>query len=182
MIFSHEYKDGLFSERLQTRFLSSDDIAVWTEFFLDKDAMTVFAPFEQETPEDIAEYWIKNQQRRYREQLFGLQALIERSSGKLVGQCGLLVQEIDGNTEVEVGYHIIRKYWGNGYAPEAARLFINYAFDDHVTDSVVSIINTDNFRSQRVAEKNGLVPEKQTNWRGKGVFVYRIMKENWTKV
>jgi RimJ/RimL family protein N-acetyltransferase len=85
-----------------------------------------------------------------------------------------MVQEVDGVNEIEVGYHIFKKYWGLGYAPEAAKLFIDYAFQNELTDSVISIIDIRNIKSQRVAEKNGLKREKQTIWSGLEVHIYRI--------
>jgi len=75
---------------------------------------------------------------------------------------------------VEVGYHIFKKYWGQGYAPEAAIAFINYGFENKLAPSVVSIIDVRNIQSQRVAQKNGLKQDKQTKWADLDVFIYRI--------
>jgi RimJ/RimL family protein N-acetyltransferase len=103
-----------------------------------------------------------------------MQALIHRQTGAFIGQCGLLAQEVDGVQELEVGYHIFYKYWGQGYAPEAAKGFLQHAFENKLADSLISIIDVRNLKSQRVAEKNGLVREKQTRWSELDVFVYRI--------
>jgi RimJ/RimL family protein N-acetyltransferase len=100
--------------------------------------------------------------------------LIDKETNALIGQCGLLLQEVDGIRELEVGYHIIKKYWGKGYAPEAARLFLDFAVEHDLADSVISIIDIRNTKSMRVAEKNGLHRDKQTRWLDKDVFIYRI--------
>jgi RimJ/RimL family protein N-acetyltransferase len=113
---------------------------------------------------------------RYAKNLFGLQALIDKRTNEFIGQCGLLLQEVDGRQEVEVGYHILRKHWGKGYAPEAARLFIDFAFEKNLSNSVISIINSKNIKSQRVAQKNGLIKENQTSWRNMDVFIYRVQR------
>ena len=89
------------------------------------------------------------------------------------------MQEVDRETEIEVGYHIFKRFWGQGFAPEAAKLFIDYAFKNNLSNSIISIININNIRSQQVAEKNGLVREKQTNWLDLNVYIYRIKKEDW---
>jgi RimJ/RimL family protein N-acetyltransferase len=94
----------------------------------------------------------------------------------MVGQCGILAQVVDDIPELEVGYHILPQYWGKGYAPEAAKFFINYAFENNLADSIISVIDVGNIKSQRVAEKNGLYREKQTVQMGDDVFVYRILK------
>ncbi len=120
---------------------------------------------------------IETQLARYAENRFGLQALVNKSTNEFIGLCGLLAQEVDGINEIEVGYHILKKQWEQAYATEAAKLFIDYAFEHHLTLSVVSVIDVDNFKSQRVAEKNGLKIDKQTKWIGdEDVFIYRISK------
>lgn len=123
--------------------------------------------------EQRAIVWIERQINRYKEQKYGLQALMLNDTNEFVGQCGLLLQEVDGVLEVEVGYHILKEYRNRGYASEAAMLFADYALYNRMTASVVSVIHRKNFRSQRVAEKNGLKNEKTTFWNGKEVFIYR---------
>ena len=87
----------------------------------------------------------------------------------------MLTQEVDNIIEIEVGYHIFKKYWGKGFAPEAAKLFIDYAFENDLTNSVISVIDVGNIKSQKVAEKNGLTREKQTKYSdGEDVYIYRI--------
>jgi RimJ/RimL family protein N-acetyltransferase len=136
----------------------------------------LFPDYGLKTELERAEQWIKWQLDRYKNKRFGLQALIDKKTNNFIGQCGLLVQEIDGITEVEVGYHIFKKYWGQGFAPEAAKLFIDYAFNNNLASSVISIIHTKNTKSQRVADKNCLEREKETKWRDIDVYVYRIKK------
>ena len=173
------YQDQLESTRLITRFLTSEDILIWTEFFKDQDAVRLFPTFGLTSNEDRAEHWINKQLTRYNENSFGLQAIIGKKTNEFIGQCGILKQELDGKTEIEVGYHVFKKYWGQGYAPEAAKLFIDYAFKNDLTNSVISIIDIRNIKSQNVANKNGLKKEKQTKWSDLDVFIYRIDKENW---
>jgi [ribosomal protein S5]-alanine N-acetyltransferase len=170
------YSSQLESSRIICRKLTEDDISVWSEFFADPEAIEFFTEFESKPYLESATIWIGKQLTRYAENRYGLLALIEKKSGNLVGLCGLLTQEVDGKPELEVGYHVLKKYWGNGFAPEAAKLFIDYAFRNNITDSVISIIDTGNLKSQRVAEKNGLVREKQVTWRELEVYIYRIKK------
>lgn len=171
------YGDNLTSERLRTRFLTKGDLPYWADFFKDKEAIALFPPMEG-SAEQKAEAWINRILQRYMDKRFGLQAIFEKETNTFIGQCGLLLQEVDGTTEVEVGYHILKKYWGKGYAPEAAKLFIDYAFKNELASSVISIIDKRNTKSQRVADKNGLLLEKETKWSGIDVYIYRIYKKN----
>ena len=173
-IEKYTYRDGLESQRLGTRFLKPEDATSWQEFMNDPRATEFFpASF---FPEDIApaSFWIDSQLARYSSKRFGLQALVKKDTGEFVGQCGLLLQEVDGLQELEVGYHILPRYWGKGYAPEAAKLFIHHVFEQQLSDSVISIIDARNIKSQRVAEKNKLILDKKTNWRSIEAFIYRI--------
>jgi len=169
----YKYEDGLSTERLYTRFLVEDDHIEWAKFFEDEETMQYFPSFVTSNKEKINP-WVEKQIIRYKEKRYGLQALINKQTNEFIGQCGLLLQEIDGKQEVEVGYHIFKKYWGQGYAPEAAKAFINYGFENKLAPSIISIIDVRNMQSQRVADKNGLRRDKQTKWADLDVFVYRI--------
>ncbi len=176
---NYTYQDLLRSPRLQTRFLTQDDIVIWTDFFKDEEAIEFMPTYGLTTNEERATRWIEKQFNRYATNRMGLQALMDKKSNTFIGQAGLLVQEVDGLIELEVGYHVFKKYWGQGYAPEAARLFLNHAFENNLSESVISIIDTRNVNSQRVADKNGLRREKQTTWSDLNVYIYRIDKTNW---
>jgi RimJ/RimL family protein N-acetyltransferase len=87
----------------------------------------------------------------------------------------LLIQEVDGQNEIEVGYHIFPGYWGQGYVTEAAAGFIEFAFNHAQANSIISIIDIENIASIRVAEKNGMRLVAQTTWvNDELVGVYRI--------
>jgi len=173
------YWDGLQTDRLFTRFLTIGDIPAWTDFFKDKEAIEFLSTFGYNSNEEMSRFWIEKQINRYKENRFGLQALIHKQTQAFIGQCGLITQAIDGKTEMEIGYHVFKKYWGQGFATEAAKCFIDYAFTNNLAPSIISIIDINNIKSQRVAGKNGLVKERQTRWAHHDVFVYRIYKENW---
>ncbi len=171
------YQDKLESERLITRFLTIDDVDLWSKFYTDKEAVEFFPSFGLTSYIDRARHMIEKQLDRYARSRFGHQALIDKKTNHFIGVCGLLTQEVDAVSEVEVGYHIFKKYWGQGYATEAAKLFINYAFDNNLTTSVISVIDIDNIKSQKVALKNGLIKEKQTKYSDhEDVYIYRISK------
>lgn len=94
---AYKYEDHLLTERLITRFLTPEDIRVWTHFFKDQDATAFFPNLEFNTDEEKARWWVERQLTRYRESRFGLQALVHKHTKEFIGQCGLLTQEVDGS-------------------------------------------------------------------------------------
>jgi RimJ/RimL family protein N-acetyltransferase len=104
-------------------------------------------------------------------------ALIFRPDEKLIGYCGFFLQTVDGVEELEIGYRLDPSYWGRGIATEAARAVRDHAFDDLQLSHVISLIHPENVASRRVAEKNGMIPEKETVFRGFPTIVFGINRE-----
>ena len=74
------------------------------------------------------EQWIARNLRRYQENGHGFWAMVLKSNGELIGDCGLTVQDVDGQNEIEIGYHVRRDLWGQGLATEAARACRDFGF------------------------------------------------------
>ncbi len=176
------YTDKLESNRLTTRFLTMEDIPVWAEFFRNPDTNALHKPTEL-TAEEQSEQWMQFALKRYAENRLGLQALILKDTGAFIGQCGLLAQVANGKPVTEIGYHLLRPYWGRGYAVEAAALFRDYGFTNNFDDSLVSLILPENNRSQQVALRNGMkLHDPDAEFRGEHYQMYRIVREEWEQL
>jgi RimJ/RimL family protein N-acetyltransferase len=114
---------------------------------------------------DFVKQGIAKNIERYAKYGYGLFGVVLRESGELIGDCGLVWQDLESGPELEVGYHFRREYWGNGYAPEAAKACIEFAFEHAKVDHVMSLILPENVASQRVAEKNGLRISRRILWK-----------------
>lgn len=181
MSFNYLYPNEFESERLTTRRITINDKDIWTKFLADPDCVKYFPTVGDITPEARSQMWIDRQLDRYNNEKYGLVWLIDKSTNEYIGQCGLLLQIVDGVRELEVGYHLFKTHWGKGYATEAATMFKNFAFENNLTDSIISLIHIDNIPSQRVAERHGLKRDKQTKWFDLDMFVYRQTKIEWKK-
>jgi RimJ/RimL family protein N-acetyltransferase len=118
------------------------------------------------------EFWIEKNMERCRHNGHGLWAMLLKQSGELIGDCGCVLQEVEGRNEVEVVYRVRRDLWGKGYATEAARSCMQYAFSVLGVERIISMVRPENVQSRRVAEKNGLICEKIVFWRGYDHCVY----------
>jgi len=168
------------TSRLNIRKLSMDDATYWMEYF-ESPQVLEFMGFKA-GDKQACKTWIEKQLKRYEAHEYdGLRALINKETGEMVGQCGFLIQQVDDEEVLEIGYHLIQRFWKKGYATEAAKAFKEYAFNNNLTDSLVSIIHIDNINSQQVAERNGMKRDRQTTFKDTPVFVYMIDKADWLK-
>jgi RimJ/RimL family protein N-acetyltransferase len=120
------------------------------------------------------EEWIARNLRRYAKDGHGLWAMVLKTTGELIGDCGLTVQPVDGTDEIEIGYHVRRDCWGQGLATEAARACRDYGFAQLPVDRIISLIRPENQPSRRVAEKNGMTIWKEVIRKGIPHVVYKI--------
>ncbi|APA65104.1 GNAT family N-acetyltransferase [Maribacter sp. 1_2014MBL_MicDiv] len=111
---------------------------------------------------------------RYKANLGGLNALFLKGTNTLVGLCGVLLQQVDGEQEFEIGYSILPEYWRKGFAFEAAEKCKHIAFEKKWTNSLISIIQVDNIPSQKTALKNGMFIDFTTTYHNNTVHIYRI--------
>ena len=105
---------------------------------------------------------------------FGLWAVVHKDDNKLIGYCGLIAQQIDGQQESEIGYRLDPSYWGRGLATEAARATRDHAFGHLGLTRLISIIEAENVASVRVAEKNGMRHEKDSIYCDLPVRIYSV--------
>lgn len=108
---------------------------------------------------------------------FGIWALEEKATGKLMGWCGL--QHLDKTPEVEVAYLLDSPYWRQGYATEAARAALRYGFENLNLDRIVAITRSENVGSYRVMEKLGMRYERDAHFYGVDVIYYAIKREEF---
>jgi RimJ/RimL family protein N-acetyltransferase len=108
---------------------------------------------------------------------YGLWAVEERSSGELVGRVGFWNPE--GWPGFELGWMLRRSLWGRGYATEAARAALHFAFTQLRQPQVISLIRPDNSASIRVAVRLGERLVGPIELMGKPALVYRITREEW---
>ena len=172
MTIPSDYLELHQTERLVMRPLGEEHILPWVDYLRDERAMRYFPDYIRLEAETQAPAWIQRHQDRYASNRFGFLAL-HLPDGTFVGQCGLLLQEVDGEVLLEIGYHLFPAHWGKGYATEAATYFKEYARKHKLSPFVVSLIHPDNTPSQAVAKRNGMTPWKESAWQDLRVIVFR---------
>jgi RimJ/RimL family protein N-acetyltransferase len=122
---------------------------------------------------DVEEF-IQRQLTRYLTDGYGLWAVTLKTTGQVIGDCGLARQLVNDIEEVEVGYHINRSFQKQGYATEAALGCMKLAFDQLGFSRLISMIRPENVPSRRVAEKNRMTIEGELFWQGYVHLLYSL--------
>lgn len=104
--------------------------------------------------------WIDWNQKNYAEHGHGLW-IIETIAGEFVGDCGLTWQDVNGTRRLEVGYHVLPRWQGQGLATEAAAACRDFARDRLGAEELIAIVHPENHASTRVAAKLGMHRENE---------------------
>jgi ribosomal-protein-alanine N-acetyltransferase len=161
------------TSRLILRKFNENDVDSILGFRGDPEVMR-FSVRGPETREDIQTRYLPSCLRRYSRDGLGQWAVVRKSDGMCVGECGICTQEVDGEREFEIGYRMRRDCWGNGLATEAARACRDYGFNQAGLRRLISIIESENAASIRVAEKMGMTLEKRASFHEIPVLIYRV--------
>ena len=122
------------------------------------------------------EQWIVRNRERYKNDGVGLWAMLLKSTGALIGDCGITRQEVECEHLYEIGYHLRRDLWGQGLATEAAVACRDWGFQHLKADRLISLIRPENLPSRRVAERNGMTIWKEIDWHGLPHLVYSVAR------
>jgi ribosomal-protein-alanine N-acetyltransferase len=172
--------DGEETERLKFRLLKKEDFDDWAPLFRVEKVAEFLAMDPSLSANQLCESWFEKVFYRYENDLGGMNVLIDKETGRMVGQCGLLVQTIEEMQRLEIGYSILPEFWGKGFASEAAQKCKNFAFENDFWDSLISMIHVNNIGSEKVARRNGMSLEKTLgNYKGCPANIFRIDKEKW---
>lgn len=142
--------------RVLLRAWQESDLAPWTALNADSENLKYF-PRTYSPEESLASYV------RLRDLLanndLGLWAAEERSSGEFMGFVGLAKQEIPGVAFMpchEIGWRLDKKFWGHGYATEAAKVVLDYGLSEGGLKEIYSYTALQNIPSINVMKKIGL--------------------------
>ncbi len=161
------------TDRLILReFMLSDDKAM---FELDSDP-EVHRYLGNKPVTDIAQSReiIDRVRKQYIDNGIGRWAMIEKKSGEFVGWCGLKLntETINGHTNFyDLGYRLIKRYWGSGYATEAALAVLEYGFLEMQLPVIYGMAATDNAASNQILKKLGFVFVE--------TYTYQDILHNW---
>lgn len=111
-------------------------------------------------------------------------ALVLQTEGRLIGNCGIRKRHPDA-TKADIGYELNSRYWGQGYATEAARAMLAFGFQTLELHRIWADCVVENVASAHVLEKIGMQREgrlRERKWmkdRWWDMLVYAILEQEW---
>ncbi len=155
---------NLQTERLLLRRWQESDFEPFAALNADPEVMRHFP--KTLSPEETRAL-IQRIENRFEEDSFGLWAVEVCDNGEFIGFVGLWRPTFEAHFTpcVEIGWRLARHSWGNGFAPEAAREVLKFAFDNIGLDEIVAMTAVPNKNSMRVMEKIGMIRDPRDNFK-----------------
>nr|WP_113886288.1 GNAT family N-acetyltransferase [Clostridium butyricum]AXB85006.1 GNAT family N-acetyltransferase [Clostridium butyricum] len=165
------------TNRLILREYTLDDFDNLYEIVSDPENMRHYPkPFDEERTRDWIEWNLEN----YKNYGFGLWVVTLKETGEFIGDCGISIQNIDGELLPEIGYHIHKKYWRRGFGSEAARAVRDWAFENTDYNCIYSYMKYTNVGSYSTAIANGMRKVKEyQDEKNKISYAYAITRDEW---
>lgn len=123
--------------------------------------------------------WVRKQ---YRENGIGRWAIVEKESNQFVGWTGLkyVKETVNNHTNFyDVGYRLIKKFWGKGYATESGFASLQYGFEQLKLKEIYAAADVNNLASRNVLEKLRLKQLEKFEYYGRPHLWYKIGQEGF---
>jgi RimJ/RimL family protein N-acetyltransferase len=142
------------TERLILRPFTLDDAEAWLPLISLPEVIRYTGDVPATSVDEAREILRTRPLRDYAVHGYGRMAVIEKSSGRLVGFSGL--KYLEDLREVDIGYRFLPDCWGKGYATESAGVLMEQGRREHGFQRIVGMAHPDNAGSIHVLEKLGL--------------------------
>ena len=111
----------------------------------------------------------------------GLWMFKDKENSEFVGRGGIRKVEVNGKSEIEVGYALMPEFWNKGYATEISNYSVGFAFSEFDYSNLVAFTMTTNKPSEKVMQKTGFKFESEIIHADIPHVLYRIHKSDWKK-
>ena len=179
------------SQRLVLAPYAAEDLDLSIEIFTDPAVLKYTGGVMSETA--IRES-VSNWTRRGGNGCIGIWTISDRRTREKYGSVALLPMPVEENTtdyslvvpgkmpdgDIEIGYYLKRSAWGFGYATEASRRLLQFAFEETPLNEVVATFDKGNLRSRSVLEKAGFTDRGTMLCYGSVGVNFRITRDEWS--
>ena len=172
--------DELETERLWLRRWRPDDlerlVALYSDPLVVRYINREGGPLPHQVSVDTFESFV----RQWEELGFGPWAVVEKASGRWIGELGLNeLPDWPGPDRIEVGWELDPSVWGRGLATEGGRAAVGYGFEVVGLERIISVTVPANAASRRVMDKCGLSYQGEQEYRHTTVVWYAVDRGDW---
>ncbi|GAC1651928.1 MAG: GNAT family N-acetyltransferase [Acidobacteriaceae bacterium] len=151
------------TERVLLRQLTPEDEDVMFRLYGDAETMRYMgATLSRDQVAKMIRWMIA----KYEADGYGLWAMVEKSTGETIGDCGLFDFEVNGRLETQLGYHLLQSKWHQGLATEVARAVLEFGKERLGKTRMVALIQPRNEPSLRMAQRLGMQRESTVDFHG----------------
>jgi RimJ/RimL family protein N-acetyltransferase len=111
---------------------------------------------------DEASAWIRRNRAFYEEHGFGFWLIELLPRSRFAGYCGVRPLDLEGVPEIEIGWHVHKRFWSQGVGTQAAGIARDAAVNRFEISRLVALVHEDHVASRRVAENIGMREERRT--------------------
>jgi ribosomal-protein-alanine N-acetyltransferase len=160
------------SERLYARYLETDDLESYYQLNGDEEIMRYIRPAKNR---EETELFLKEVMESYKKENIDWRlALLEKDTDIFVGSFAII--PLDNTNDLQLGYSLLKEYWGRGYATEITKAGMQYAFNVLGVSFIYGVTEEDNIASQHVLLKCGFVLEKTAVKDRRKLNLYKVTK------
>ncbi|MFX3673095.1 MAG: GNAT family N-acetyltransferase [Paenisporosarcina sp.] len=163
------------TKRLNLRHLNPDDGEFILELLNEPDWIKYIGDRGIRTIEDAKKYIHDGPMTMYEEHGIGLYAVELIGSATPIGVCGLIQR--DFLKDVDLGFGFLSKYWGMGYAYEAAQATLKYGIEQLGYHRIAGFTSLDNEKSANLLQKLGMKDEGKIRYASTSEYVRLFAKE-----
>jgi RimJ/RimL family protein N-acetyltransferase len=163
--------------RLILRQFQESDVDSWSAICAEPDVMRYASLSGVPLTREQSAKWLRSMLDHWQKHGYGMWAVEEKRTGRLMGRIGL--QLPPGFPETEVAWMLGTAHWSNGFAAEGARAAIAFGFSQVGKAKLISLIFSDNERSIRLAERLGESYESDFHLEGHRLLMYSVHHVTW---
>ena len=157
------------SRRFLLRLCGEGDVDHLAALYADPEVMRFYPGLRSR---EVAEEQVRKFAEHYEKTGYSMWAVEDKASGEFVGRVGLW--PLDQTSEVELGYMIGRRRWGEGIATETSAVCLEYGFSKLRLPFIAAITVAGNAASRRVMEKLGFRYVRDDRYYGMDVLYHRV--------
>lgn len=166
------------TDRLYLRQIEKGDKEFITDYLADEE-LTRYLPLERPYKEDEAFKWFDGRLKHWRQHHFGTFINTLKNSSEVIGYCG--IEYVRDTKYIDIRYGILKRFWGHGYAYEAALAVLQYSFTRLGLEKLYGAAVPQNIPSIRLLEKLGMTKDDAFNVYGTEVSHYSLTNPEHNK-